>query len=65
MSNTLALRTTLGLIPLYVGVLLRHYYYKLVKGKNKARYTVRLRRKELMYDEVFTITRVSYSPFSL
>ena len=65
MPDTLAMRTTLGIIPLYVGILLRHYYYKLVKGKNKERYTVRLRRKELMYDEVFTITRVSYGPFCL
>jgi len=60
MSNSLTTRTTLGLIPLYVGVLLRHYYYKLVKDKSKTRFTVPLRREELMYDEAFSITRVSY-----
>ena len=59
MSNSLTTRTTLGLIPLYVSVLLRHYYYKLVKDKSEARFTVPLRREELMYDEAFTITRVS------
>jgi hypothetical protein len=58
MSNSLTTRTTLGLIPLYVGVLLRHYYYKLIKDKSKT--AVPLRMEELMYDEAFTITRVSY-----
>ena len=61
MSNSLTTRTTLGLIPLYVGVLLRHYYYKLVEDKTKTRFTVPLRREELMYDEAFTITRVSHA----
>jgi hypothetical protein len=60
MSNSLTTRTTLGLIPLYVGILLQHYYYKLVEGKGKAHFTVPLRREELMYDEAFTITRVSH-----
>jgi hypothetical protein len=60
MSNSLTTRTALGLIPLYVGILLRHYYYKLVNGKGKTSIPVPLRSKELMYDEAFTITRVSY-----
>jgi hypothetical protein len=60
MSNSLTTRTILGLIPLYMGVLLRHYYCKLFKDKNKALFTVPLRSEELMYDEAFTITRVSH-----
>jgi hypothetical protein len=60
MSNSLTTRTALGLIPLYVGILLRHYYYKFVNGKGKTSMPVPLRSKELMYDEAFTITRVSY-----
>ncbi len=60
MSISLATSTTLGLIPLYVGILLRHYYCKLLKGKGKARFAVSLRREELMYDEAFSIARVSY-----
>jgi len=66
MSNSLTTRAALGLIPLYVGILLRHYYYKLVKGKGKTSIPVPLRSKELMYDEAFSITRVStVPPFSL
>lgn len=60
MSNSLAMRTALGLIPLYVGILVRHYYLKLVKGKDDTSTPVPLRRKELMYDEAFSIARVSH-----
>jgi hypothetical protein len=60
MSYSLTTRTTLGLIPLCVGIMLRHYYYKLVKDKTKAPFTVPLCREELMYDEALTITRVSH-----
>jgi hypothetical protein len=58
---SLTTTTTLGLIPLYVGVLLRHYYYKLVKSE--AHLAVPLRGEQLMYDEALSITRVSYCTF--
>ena len=63
MSNSLTRRTTLGLFPLVLGVLLRHYYSKLLKGKGTGKecVAVPLRNKELMYDEAFSILRVSYS----
>ncbi|KAI9460341.1 hypothetical protein F5148DRAFT_1150733 [Russula earlei] len=56
MSNSLMRRTLLGLFPLLVRILLRHYYSKLVKGNGKGK-AVPLRRKELMYDAAFSITR--------
>ena len=62
MSTSLATRTTLGLIPLAIGILLRHYYDKVLKDKNKGKNgdgPVPLRLEELMYDEAFTLTRVS------
>jgi len=59
MSNSLTRRTFLGLLPLVVGILLRHYYSRLPKGKGKEHDTVPLRRKDLAYDEAFCITRVS------
>jgi hypothetical protein len=58
-------------MPLAIGILLRHYYDRILKDKNKsktgegARTLVPLRLEELMYDEAFTITRVSLSPFSM
>ena len=65
MSTSLATRTTLGLIPLAIGILLRHYYDKVLKDKNKGKNggdgPVPLRLEELMYDEAFTLTRVSLS----
>lgn len=63
MSTSLAARTTLGLMPLAIGILLRHYYDRVLKDKNKsqngegAAVPVPLRLEELMYDEAFTITR--------
>jgi hypothetical protein len=62
MSTSLTTRTTLGLMPLAIGILLRHYYDKVLKDKNKAKNgdgSVPLRLEELMYDEAFTLTRVS------
>ena len=64
MSTSLATRTTLGLIPLAIGIILRHYYDKVLKDKNKGKNgdgPVPLRLEELMYDEAFTLTRVSPS----
>ncbi|KAN0137886.1 Alpha/Beta hydrolase fold, partial [Lactarius tabidus] len=60
MSTSLTTRTTLGLMPLAIGILLRHYYDKVLKDKNKAKNgdgSVPLRLEELMYDEAFTLTR--------
>jgi len=57
-------------MPLAIGILLRHYYARVLKDKNKGKTggggttLVPLRLEELMYDEAFTITRVSLSPFS-
>jgi hypothetical protein len=62
MSNSLTRRITLGLFPLALGVLLRHYYSKLVRNKGKECVAVPLRSKELMYDEAFSVMRVSYHP---
>ena len=65
MSTSLATKTTLGFMPLAIGVLLRHYYDRVLKDRNKvkngegAAIPVPLRLEELMYDEAFTITRVS------
>ncbi|KAF8258131.1 Alpha/Beta hydrolase protein [Lactarius quietus] len=62
MSASLTTRTTLGLMPLAIGILLRHYYEKVLKDNNKSKNgdgAVPLRLEELMYDEAFTITRVS------
>lgn len=65
MSTSLSTSTTLGLMPLAIGILLRHYYGRVLKDKNKnknsggAAIPVPLRLEELMYDEAFTITRVS------
>jgi hypothetical protein len=67
MSNSLTRRTTLGLVPLFLGILLRHYYNKLTKNKsrkNPSVVVVPLRSEELMYDEAFSIVRVSYPPLS-
>ena len=67
MSTSLTTKTTLGLMPLAIGILLRHYYDRVLKDKNKnkngegAAALVPLRLEELMYDEAFTITRVSLS----
>ena len=69
MSTSLTTRTTLGLIPLAIGIFMRHYYDKVLKDKNKsmngegAATPMPLRLEELMY-EAFTITRMSFSPFS-
>ena len=58
-------------MPLAIGILLRHYYDRVLKDKNKsktgegARTLVPLRLEELMYDEAFTITRVSSLSLSL
>jgi hypothetical protein len=55
-------------MPLAIGILLRHYYDKVIKDKNKnengegAAVPVPLRLEELMYDEAFSITRVSLPP---
>ncbi|KAH8985536.1 alpha beta-hydrolase [Lactarius akahatsu] len=61
MSASLTTRTTLGLMPLAIGILLRHYYGRVIKDKSKSRegaaVPVPLRLEELMYDEAFTITR--------
>ncbi|KAI0301668.1 hypothetical protein B0F90DRAFT_287335 [Multifurca ochricompacta] len=62
MSSSLTARTTLGLMPLAVGILLRHYYDKIIKDKDKERTGatktfVPLRSEELIYDEAFSITR--------
>ncbi|KAH9165053.1 Alpha/Beta hydrolase protein [Lactarius sanguifluus] len=61
MSASLTTRTTLGLMPLAIGILLRHYYGRVIKDKSKNRegaaVPVPLRLEELMYDEAFTITR--------
>jgi hypothetical protein len=69
MSNSLSRRIALGLFPLLLGVLLRHYYTKLVrdknKGKGKACVAVPLRSEELMYDEAFSIMRVSHPLFPI
>jgi hypothetical protein len=65
MSNSLTRRTTLGFMPLFLRILLRHYYNKLIKDKsreNASAVVVPLRSEELMYDEAFSIVRVSY-PF--
>ena len=57
-------------MPLAIGILLRHYYDRVLKDKNKSKngegavVPVPLRLEELMYDEAFTITRVSL-PHSL
>lgn len=65
MSTSLSTSTTLGLMPLAIGILLRHYYGRVLKDKNRnknsggAAIPVPLRLEELMYDEAFTITRVS------
>jgi hypothetical protein len=62
MSTSLTTRTTLGLMPLAIGILLRHYYEKVLKDKNKGKNgdgPVPLRLEELMYDEAYTLTRVS------
>src|ERR1700761_2939304 len=67
MSTSLTTKTTLGLMPLAIGILLRHYYDRVLKDKNKSKngegaaVLVPLRQEELMYDEAFTITRVSLS----
>ena len=70
MSTSLSRRIALGLFPLLLGVLLRHYYTKLLvrdknKHKGKACLAVPLRNEELMYDEAFSIMRVSYSLFPI
>ncbi|KAH8985537.1 Alpha/Beta hydrolase protein [Lactarius akahatsu] len=59
--SSLTTRTTLGLMPLAIGILLRHYYKRVIKDKSKsgegAAVPVPLRLEELKYDEAFTITR--------
>jgi hypothetical protein len=65
MSNSLTRRTFLGLFPLVLGILLRHYYSRLPKGKGKEHVAVPLRRKDLAYDEAFCIARVSQPSYSL
>ncbi|KAI9441920.1 alpha beta-hydrolase [Lactarius indigo] len=61
MSASLTTRTTLGLMPLAIGIVVRHYYDRVIKDKSKSREgstgPVPLRLEELMYDEAFTITR--------
>ncbi|KAH9055377.1 Alpha/Beta hydrolase protein [Lactarius vividus] len=61
MSASLTTRTTLGLMPLAIGIVLRHYYGRVIKDKSKSKegaaVPVPLRLEELMYDEAFTITR--------
>jgi hypothetical protein len=65
MSTSLATKTRLGFVPLAIGVVLRHYYDRVLKDRNKSKngegaaIPVPLRLEELMYDESFTITRVS------
>ena len=53
-------------MPLAIGILLRHYYARVLKNKSKngeaATAPVPLRLEQLMYDEAFTITRVSLLP---
>ncbi len=69
--SSLSTKTTLGLMPLAIGILLRHYYARVLKDKKKHEspqneegraLRVQLRLEELMYDEAFTITRVSLCP---
>jgi hypothetical protein len=65
MSNSLTRRTALGFMPLFLRILLCHYYKKLSNERsreNSSAVVVPLRREELMYDEAFSIVRVSY-PF--
>ncbi|KAH9055379.1 hypothetical protein EDB87DRAFT_1333457 [Lactarius vividus] len=61
MSTSLTTKTALGLMPLAIGIVLRHYYERVTKDKNKSRDgatgPVPLRLEELMYDEAFTISR--------
>jgi hypothetical protein len=50
-------------MPLFLRTLLRHYYNKLIKDnsrENASAVVVALRSEELMYDEAFSIARVSY-----
>ncbi|KAI0260170.1 hypothetical protein BC834DRAFT_561739 [Gloeopeniophorella convolvens] len=55
MSNPLTRRTTLGIMPQFLGILVRHYYDRLVKDAAKA--GVPLRHEELLYDEAFSIAK--------
>ncbi|KAH9066003.1 Alpha/Beta hydrolase protein [Lactarius deliciosus] len=61
MSTSLTTKTALGLMPLAIGILLRHYYDRVIKDKSKSKEgaaaPVPLRLEELMYDEAFTISR--------
>jgi hypothetical protein len=55
-------------MPLFLRTLLRHYYNKLIKDnsrENASAVVVALRSKELMYDEAFSIARVSYHSLSI
>lgn len=68
MSTSLTTRTILGLMPLAIGILLRHYYDKVLKDKTKGKNrdeSVPLHIEELMYDEAFTLIRVSFSSLLL
>ncbi|KAH8984794.1 Alpha/Beta hydrolase protein [Lactarius hatsudake] len=61
MSTSLTTKTALGLMPLALGIVLRHYYDRVIKDKSKSKEgaaaPVPLRLEELMYDEAFTISR--------
>ncbi|KAH8985534.1 Alpha/Beta hydrolase protein [Lactarius akahatsu] len=61
MSTSLTTKTALGLMPLALGIVLRHYYERVIKDKSKSKEgaaaPVPLRLEELMYDEAFTISR--------
>jgi hypothetical protein len=62
------MKTTFGLMPLAIGILLRHHYDRVLKDKIKANTEtghVPLRLEELIYDEAFTLTRVSLPSFYL
>lgn len=65
MSTSLTTKTALGLMPLALGIVLRHYYERVIKDKSKSKEgaaaPVPLRLEELVYDEAFTISRVSAS----
>lgn len=69
--SSLTTKTTLGIMPLAIGIVLRHYFARVRKDKNKSKngegaaVPVPLRLEELMYDEAFTITRVSLYSFLL
>ena len=59
MANSLTRSVGATLGPIVLETLIKHYFERLRKEVPDGKYTTQLRKDELLYDQAFTVTKVS------